>query len=82
MVASAPQLAFKLENGNIKNAVKHYILAATQGQGDDYLTIVEMFKEGFVSKDDLPLLFVHTRHQASVDATKSPQREVVEEFRR
>jgi len=35
--------------------------AATQGQGDDYLTILEMFKEGFVSKDDLPLLFVHTR---------------------
>jgi len=61
VVASSPQLASKLENGNIKNAVKRYILATTQGQGDDYLTIMEMFKEGFVSKDDLPLLFVHTR---------------------
>jgi len=64
VVASAPQLASRLENSNIKqNAVKRYILAATQGQGDDYLPMVEMFKfkEGFFSKDDLPLLFVHTR---------------------
>jgi hypothetical protein len=30
------------------------------------------------AKRTLPQLFVHTKHQAAVDATKSPQREAAE----
>eukprot|EP00984_Skeletonema_dohrnii_P033663 scaffold30971_cov132-Skeletonema_dohrnii-CCMP3373.AAC.2 len=65
-------------NGNNERAVKHYIIAAKLGDDGSIKELMEYFKEGFVSKDDLAGTL--RAHQAAVDATKSPQREAAEEF--
>ncbi|KAK1733660.1 hypothetical protein QTG54_015703 [Skeletonema marinoi] len=67
-------------NGNTERAVKHWIIAATQGDDDSVQFLMEIFKEGHVSKDDLAAAL--RAHQAAVDATKSPQREAAEELQR
>jgi len=61
------------ENGDTNRAVKHYIIAAAQGQDESIKLLMFAFKEGDVSKDDLAAAL--RAHQAAVDATKSPQRE-------
>ena len=67
---------------NIERAVKHYIIAARQGDNGSIKQLIEMFKLGqefnteFLSKDDLAATL--RAHQAAVDATKSPQREAAE----
>jgi len=68
------------ESGNIERAVKHYIIAAKEGYDGSIKPLMEYFKEGFVSKDDLASTL--RAHQAAVDATKSPQREAAKEFYR
>eukprot|EP00984_Skeletonema_dohrnii_P005265 scaffold1840_cov137-Skeletonema_dohrnii-CCMP3373.AAC.6 len=68
------------ESGNIERAVKHWIIAANQGQDESIKNVMEYFKEGFVSKDDLAATL--RAHQAAVDATKSPQREAAEAYYR
>jgi len=68
------------ESGNIKRAVKHFIIAANQGQDESIKNVMECFKEGCVSKDDLAATL--RAHQAAVDATKSPQREAAEAYDR
>ena len=68
---SAVQLL--LRSGDIKKAVKHYIIAAAQGQDESIKLLMFAFKEGDVSKDDLAAAL--RAHQAAVDATKSLQRE-------
>eukprot|EP00985_Skeletonema_marinoi_P012785 scaffold6259_cov75-Skeletonema_marinoi.AAC.13 len=60
-------------NGNNERAVRHWIIAANQGDNDSIETLMDLFKEGYVSKDDLATAL--RAHQAAVDATKSPQRE-------
>jgi len=67
-------------NGNTERAVKHWIIAATQGDDDSIKELLEIFKEGFVSKDDLAAAL--RAHQAAVDSAKSPQREAAEEWQR
>jgi len=67
-------------SGNIEKAVKHWIIAATQGEDSAIKALMEMFKRGFVSKEDLAAAF--RAHKAAVDATKSPQREEAEEYYR
>ncbi len=63
---------------NVERAVKHWIIAATQGYDESMKTLMEAFKEGYdVSKEDLDATL--RAHQAAVDATKSPQREAAEE---
>eukprot|EP00985_Skeletonema_marinoi_P006181 scaffold2689_cov70-Skeletonema_marinoi.AAC.4 len=67
-------------NGNTERAVKHWIIAATQGHDESIKPLMDEFRRGFVSKDDLAAAL--RAHQAAVDATKSPQREAAEEYRR
>ena len=63
-------------NSNIERAVKHWIISATQGHDKSIKTLMEGFKNGFVSKEDLAATL--RAHQAAIDATKSPQREAAD----
>jgi len=63
-------------NGRYERAVKHLIIAAKLGLDDSIKTLMENFKGGFVQKDELAAAL--RAHKGAVDATKSPQREVVE----
>ena len=65
---------------NDDRAVKHFIIAATQGQDDSIKALMKVFKEGIVSKDELTAAL--RAHKAAIDATKSPQREEAEKFYR
>ncbi len=65
-------------NCNSERAVKHYIIAATQGEDESIKMLMDMFKRGFVSKEDLAVAL--RAHQAAVDAMKSPNRDAVEEL--
>ena len=71
-------LAFnEWKNGNNERAVKHLVIAATQGFDRSIKSLMEeFFKKGHVSKDDLAATL--RAHKAAVDATKSPQREKAE----
>ena len=64
-------------NGNPDRAVKHFIIAAAQGEDGSIKTLMEAFKEGIVEKDDLASAL--RAHQAAVDTMKSPQRMAAEE---
>ena len=70
----------EVKNGNIARAVKHWIIAATQGEHESIKTLMDTFKRGFVEKDELASAL--RAHKAAVDATKSPEREAAEEFYR
>ena len=63
-------------NLNYERAVKHWIIAATQGQDESIKALMHLFKKGFVEKEDLAAAL--RAHKAAVDATKSPQREAAE----
>eukprot|EP00985_Skeletonema_marinoi_P020391 scaffold12117_cov76-Skeletonema_marinoi.AAC.1 len=65
-------------NGNIERAKRHLIIAAVQGYDRSIEMLLAMFKDGFVSKDDLAAAL--RANQAAVDATKSPQRDAAEEY--
>ena len=65
-------------NDNFERAVKHFIIAANQGHDGSIKALMYAYKEGFVSKDDLAGAL--RAHQAAVDATKSTQRDVAEEY--
>ena len=65
---------------NIEKAVRHWIIAARQGDDEAIKELMEAFKEGYVEKDILAVAL--RAHHAAVDATKSPQREAAEEFHR
>jgi len=68
------------EGGNRRfdRSTKHLNIAATQGDDDSIKMLMEIFKGGFVSKENLAAAL--RGHQAAVDATKSPQREAAEAF--
>ena len=67
-------------NGDIERAVKHFIIAATQGDDDAIKALMIAFKKEYFSKEDLATAL--RAHKAAVDATKSPQRQAAEEFYR
>ncbi len=69
--------SLELKNGNLGKAVKHFVIAATQGDDRSIKALMYLFKEGFVSKEDLAAAL--RAHQVAIDATKSPQREEAEE---
>ena len=48
-------------NGNVDRAVKHFIISAAQGEDNAIKMLMNAFKEGCLSKEELLLLFVHTR---------------------
>eukprot|EP00985_Skeletonema_marinoi_P001882 scaffold765_cov66-Skeletonema_marinoi.AAC.2 len=60
-------------NGSAERAVKHWIIAATQGDDGSIKFLINAFKVGLVSKDDLAVAL--RAHKAAVDATKSSQRD-------
>ena len=65
------------KRGNNERAVKHWVIAATQGHDDSLTMMMEGFKDwGFVQKEDLATAL--RAHKAAVDATKSPERELEE----
>jgi len=65
---------------NKERAVKHWAIAAAQGDDRSTKMLMDAFKDGDISKMDLAAAL--RAHQAAVDATKSPQREEAEEFER
>eukprot|EP00984_Skeletonema_dohrnii_P002533 scaffold876_cov92-Skeletonema_dohrnii-CCMP3373.AAC.8 len=65
-------------NGNTERAVKHWIIAASQGHDESIKPLMDAFKSGMVSKEVLSAAL--RAHQAAVDATKSPQRAAAEEY--
>lgn len=68
-------------NRNYERAVKHWIIAAKQGEEDDSVKyLMFAFKHGKISKVDLTATL--RAHQTAVDETKSPMREEAEEYRR
>eukprot|EP00985_Skeletonema_marinoi_P035359 scaffold46351_cov270-Skeletonema_marinoi.AAC.3 len=68
---------FEFQTGNSERAVKHWIIAASQGDDLSIKLLLKKFRRGIVSKDDLAAAL--RAHKAAVDATKSPQREAAEE---
>ncbi len=62
--------------GNIKRAVKHHIIAASLGDGDAVSVLKKGCRVGQISKEDFAAAL--RAHQAAIDATKSPQREVAD----
>eukprot|EP00577_Skeletonema_sp_RCC1716_P020817 CAMPEP_0113394886 /NCGR_PEP_ID=MMETSP0013_2-20120614/12820_1 /TAXON_ID=2843 ORGANISM="Skeletonema costatum, Strain 1716" /NCGR_SAMPLE_ID=MMETSP0013_2 /ASSEMBLY_ACC=CAM_ASM_000158 /LENGTH=302 /DNA_ID=CAMNT_0000278901 /DNA_START=80 /DNA_END=988 /DNA_ORIENTATION=- /assembly_acc=CAM_ASM_000158 len=68
------------ESGNIERAVKHWIISANLGDDGSIKALMNAFRRGFVSKDDLAAAL--RAHQAALDATKSPQRDAADEYDR
>ncbi len=68
----------ELTNDNPERAVKHIIIAAKQGHDDSTKELMDAFKDGLISKEDLAATL--RAHQAAVDATKTPQRKVADVF--
>eukprot|EP00985_Skeletonema_marinoi_P006558 scaffold2836_cov95-Skeletonema_marinoi.AAC.4 len=67
-------------NDNEERAVKHWIIAAKHGSDESIKLLMAAYRSGRISKEDLAATL--RAHQAAVDATKSPQREAAEEYRR
>ncbi|KAK1733657.1 hypothetical protein QTG54_015700 [Skeletonema marinoi] len=63
-------------NKRTERAVKHWVVAASQGHDDSLEFLMKKFKGGFVKKEVLAAAL--RAHQAAVNATKSPQREATE----
>jgi TPR repeat protein len=66
------------DSGRIDRAMKHYIIAAKLGYDKALDAVKEGFVKGVVRKDDYAAAL--RGHQAAVDATKSPQRKIAEEY--
>ena len=66
--------------GDYESAVKHYIIAATQGEDGPLKLLMDLFKGGIVSKEDLAATL--RAQKAAVDATKSAQRVAAKEYYR
>lgn len=54
------------------------IISAKQGYDHSMKALMEMYKGGFVSKEDLAAAL--RAHQAAVNATKSPQRKIPDDL--
>jgi TPR repeat protein len=65
-------------SGRHVRAMKHYVIAAKQGDGEALENVKNGFALGIVSKEDFEAAL--RGHQAAVDAMKSEQRDAAEEF--
>eukprot|EP00984_Skeletonema_dohrnii_P027559 scaffold17118_cov77-Skeletonema_dohrnii-CCMP3373.AAC.3 len=65
-------------NGRFDRAVKHWIIAAKLGHDGSIQSLKKMYKSGGVIKEDFASAL--RGHQAAIDATKSPQRELAEKL--
>ncbi len=61
------------DNYNVERAVKHWVIAATQGDDNSIKKLMEAFQKGAFNKDELAVTL--RAHKAAIDATKSEQRE-------
>ncbi len=68
--------AIELKNGNSERAVKHMIIAAKLGLDLSMKALWDMFKEGYICKQDLEATL--RSHQAAIDEMKSSQRDIAE----
>jgi len=68
----------EIENRRIYRAMKHFIIAAKQGENDSLRAVKTYFAHGLVNKEDYDAAL--RGHQASVDATKSQPRDLAEEW--
>jgi TPR repeat protein len=66
------------KNGNIERAVKHFMIAAKLGYEESMKSLWLEFKDGNITKDVLEDTL--RSHKAAIDATKSEQRDLAEEF--
>ena len=66
------------KSGRSDRAVKHFVIAAKQGDEDSFGLLKFAFKDGLISKED----FASTlrAYQSAVEATKSPEREKGEKY--
>ena len=71
---------WELDKYNANRAVKHFIIASNLGHDESMETLKRFYSLGVVSKEDLAAA-LHS-HNAAVDATKSPQRDAAEEYRK
>ncbi len=69
----------ELENGNIERGVKHFVIAANLGCGKSMKTLLNVYKEGCITKEEYGATL--RTHQAAIDATKSAQRDAAETVR-
>jgi tetratricopeptide (TPR) repeat protein len=60
-------------NGSIERAIKHFMIAAGQGQDHAIEELKSLYAEGAISRENFAAAL--RAHQSAVDATKSPQRE-------
>ena len=65
-------------NGKTDRAVKHWIIGANLGHEMSLECVKALYKDGFVSKENLAATL--RSHKATIDATKSPQREAAAAF--
>ena len=68
---------YEEKNGNTERAVKQFIIAANLGHEDSMKALWKHYSAGNITKEDLDGTL--RTHQAAIDATKSPEREKVEE---
>jgi TPR repeat protein len=61
-------------------AIKHFIIAANHGHNESLVVLKNFYAKGHVSKDAFAAAL--RAHQAAVDATKSPQREMAVQWQR
>ena len=64
-------------NKRHERALRHYAIAARQGDDDTIKWLMKLFKLGNINKEGLATAL--RLHQAAVDETKSPQRAEAEE---
>ena len=71
---------FEWDNGRRERAVKHWIIAVNLGHDFALKSLRDIYTKtkGLLSKEDFAAAL--RAHQAAVDATKSPQREVADAF--
>ena len=65
--------AIDYKNGSVERAVKHWIIAAKQGNDESLTALEKLYQYDFIHSDDFAATL--RAHQAAVDATKSPDRE-------
>jgi len=84
-IGGHPEARFNLgatdgKNGEFERAVKHFIIAASQGCDKSLEEVKELYRLDIVTKAELATAL--RAHQAAVDSTKSPQREKAEQATR
>ena len=62
------------KNGRMDRAVKHWIIAANMGDDKALKVLKNLYRDALISKDDFAAAL--RAHQAAIEATKSPQRDI------